>query len=231
MDPDYDNYGMHYDEHNDPYRDSQEEEEQTQTQSTQQASQPQVVSRDSHLWGYLIPCSPGLRQIDFWKIHPRYAIGRNPDLNQVILPGFKVSKYAVPFWSRLLLTRLFQATRTAPSPGTEERQIPASSSSICRAMAPSYVSHLASRLLLTLVPQINGEKIGRNLSRILNDGNEISFGTWAPQPSENSLEDYRALRQIVPLSACSDSSPRFHLPSCRLRKSHRGSLRSLRPWH
>lgn len=92
MDPDYDNYNMQYDEHDDPYHDSQEEE-QTQTQSTQQASQPQTVQMDAHLWGYLQPCSHALNRIDFWKIHPRYTIGRNGELNQVILPGFKVSEY------------------------------------------------------------------------------------------------------------------------------------------
>ncbi|KAF8725174.1 hypothetical protein AX14_008301 [Amanita brunnescens Koide BX004] len=64
---------------------------QQQTQSTQQASQQTNPSLDSHLWGYLQPCSPALTRIDFWKIHPRYTIGRNTQTNQVVLPGFKVS--------------------------------------------------------------------------------------------------------------------------------------------
>jgi serine/threonine/tyrosine protein kinase RAD53 len=80
-------YGMEDDAYND---DSQESEQQT--QSTQQASQPQMVSVDAHLWGYMQPCSASLTRIDFWKIHPKYTIGRNTELNQVILPGFKVSE-------------------------------------------------------------------------------------------------------------------------------------------
>ncbi|KAF8161058.1 kinase-like domain-containing protein [Crassisporium funariophilum] len=90
------NYGMEYDE--DACEDSQESEHQ-QTQSTQQASQPPNVSVDAHLWGYLQPCSASLTRIDFWKIHPRYTIGRNTELNQVILPGFKVSnQHCVIVW-------------------------------------------------------------------------------------------------------------------------------------
>ncbi|KAF8798744.1 Pkinase-domain-containing protein [Phlegmacium glaucopus] len=75
----------------DAYNDSQDADQQQQTQSTQQASQPQSVAVDAHLWGYMQPCSASLTRIDFWKIHPRYTIGRNTELNQVILPGFKVS--------------------------------------------------------------------------------------------------------------------------------------------
>lgn len=69
-----------------------ESETQQQTQSTQQASQQTNPSLDAHLWGFLQPCSPALTRIDFWKIHPRYTIGRNTQTNQVVLPGFKVSK-------------------------------------------------------------------------------------------------------------------------------------------
>jgi len=73
------------------FEESQEEDLQ-QTQSTQQASQqPPVESNDTHLWGYLQPCTGGLTRIDFWKIHPRYTIGRNTELNQVVFPGFKIS--------------------------------------------------------------------------------------------------------------------------------------------
>ncbi|KAF8623401.1 hypothetical protein AX15_006393 [Amanita polypyramis BW_CC] len=64
---------------------------QQQTQSTQQASQQTNPSLDSHLWGYLQPCGSALTRIDFWKIHPRYTLGRNTQSNQVVLPGFKVS--------------------------------------------------------------------------------------------------------------------------------------------
>ncbi|KAG5642826.1 hypothetical protein DXG03_002057 [Asterophora parasitica] len=66
-------------------------EETQQTQSTQQASQQVNPVVDAHLWGYLQPCSAKLTRIDFWKIKPRYAIGRNQELNGVVLPGFKIN--------------------------------------------------------------------------------------------------------------------------------------------
>lgn len=84
MDVEYDGVdGMYTDDAND---DSQE-----QTQPTQQASQPLNTALDEHLWGYLQPCSSALTRIDFWKIRPRYTIGRNIQENQVVLPGFKIS--------------------------------------------------------------------------------------------------------------------------------------------
>ena len=66
---------------------------QQQTQSTQQASQNDYVL-DTHLWGYLIPCSANLRRIDFQKIKPSYRIGRNREeqKNDIILPGMKISE-------------------------------------------------------------------------------------------------------------------------------------------
>ncbi|KAF7979844.1 hypothetical protein HWV62_40589 [Athelia sp. TMB] len=69
-----------------------------QTQSTQPLSQnPQGI--DSHIWGFLQPCSPALKRIDFWKSVSVYDIGRNPDGNVIILPGFKVSnKHAKISW-------------------------------------------------------------------------------------------------------------------------------------
>ncbi|KAI0630061.1 kinase-like domain-containing protein [Trametes polyzona] len=67
---------------------------QQQTQSTQEASQHDYVV-DSHLWGYLIPCSANLRRIDFHKIRPKYQIGRNTEQNKndIILPGLKISNF------------------------------------------------------------------------------------------------------------------------------------------
>lgn len=79
-----------YDNH-----ESSQESDQQQTQSTQEASQQSnPKSVDTHLWGYLDPCNPGpLTRIDFWKIHPRYTVGRNIEINQVVFPGFKVSEW------------------------------------------------------------------------------------------------------------------------------------------
>ena len=81
------------DVHDGMYTDDVNDESQIQhTQSTQQASQQVNPGLDDHLWGYLQPCSSTLTRIDFWKIHPRYTIGRNIESNQVVLPGFKISK-------------------------------------------------------------------------------------------------------------------------------------------
>ena len=74
------------------YTDDANDDSQEQTQSTQQASQPVNTDLDGHLWGYLQPCSSALTRIDFWKIHPRYTIGRNIQENQVVLPGYKISE-------------------------------------------------------------------------------------------------------------------------------------------
>ena len=92
MDDDHYNYDMddNSDRRYDDFDQSHESDLQ-QTQSTQQASQQAPENNDSHLWGYLQPCSSGLTRIDFWKIHPAYTIGRNTEFNSVVFPGFKIS--------------------------------------------------------------------------------------------------------------------------------------------
>ena len=74
----------------------EEEPEQTQqTQlSTQQHSQPEadLVDTNGHLWGFLLPCSPRLKQLDFWRIQPTYTIGRGHD-NAIRLPGMRISAF------------------------------------------------------------------------------------------------------------------------------------------
>ncbi|KAG6331844.1 hypothetical protein ID866_7247 [Astraeus odoratus] len=71
--------------------DSMEETQQA-TQSTQNASQQTSgLDSNSHLWGFLQPCGSQLRRIDFFKIVPTVSIGRNPDMNEVVLPGPRVS--------------------------------------------------------------------------------------------------------------------------------------------
>lgn len=70
--------------------DSMIEETQQATQSTQHASQPNSADTNSHLWGYLQPCSNVLRRIDLWKVAPAASVGRAPD-NDIILPGGRVS--------------------------------------------------------------------------------------------------------------------------------------------
>ncbi|KAM5536730.1 hypothetical protein V8D89_009657 [Ganoderma adspersum] len=76
---------------------------QQQTQSTQQASQVDYAD-NTHLWGYLIPCSANLRRIDFQKIKPSYSIGRNREgtKNDIIFPGMKISNFhCVIEWDKI----------------------------------------------------------------------------------------------------------------------------------
>lgn len=70
----------------------EDSQETQQTQATQQASQQGGSAIEAHLWGFLQPCSANLLRIDFWKLNPVYAIGRNSETNNVVLPGFKVSE-------------------------------------------------------------------------------------------------------------------------------------------
>ncbi|KAH0589458.1 hypothetical protein H2248_005208 [Termitomyces sp. 'cryptogamus'] len=75
------------------------QETQQQTQSTQQASQQMGFDSYGHLWGYLQPCNGDLARIDFWKVNPRYRLGRNKELNDCVLPGAKVSnQHCVITW-------------------------------------------------------------------------------------------------------------------------------------
>lgn len=94
----------------------EEELEQTQqTQlSTQQYSQSEAEQPDptAHLWGFLLPCSPRLMQLDFWRMKPTYTIGRGHD-NAIRLPGMRISAFILlreyslacilTLWTRLVL--------------------------------------------------------------------------------------------------------------------------------
>ena len=86
-----------------------QEEELEQTQQTQLATQqysqstPEVQDASTHLWGFLLPCSPRLKQLDFWRVQPTYTIGRGHD-NAIRLPGVRISA-SIPL-RRPLLTRL-----------------------------------------------------------------------------------------------------------------------------
>ena len=57
----------------------------------------------------------------------------------------------------------------------------------------TFVSHppIMMKDFCNVFPQINGEKVGKNRTGILREGNEIAFGTTVPQPANNGLEDYR----------------------------------------
>lgn len=77
----------------DLYEEELEQTQQTQL-STQQHSQPgaEQHDRDAHLWGFLLPCSPRLKQLEFWRGHPTYTIGRGHD-NAIRLPGPRISAF------------------------------------------------------------------------------------------------------------------------------------------
>ncbi|KAI0692039.1 kinase-like domain-containing protein [Cytidiella melzeri] len=121
-------------------------------QATQLASQEQQVSMDSHLWGFLIPCSPEMMRVDFSRVRPTYKVGRNHNPtfgNDLILPGMKISnQHAVISWDG-------QDKRTA---------------------AVSVLDMSSNGTF------INGEKIGKGRYGVLREGNEIAFGTPQPQP-------------------------------------------------
>ncbi|KAG6832035.1 hypothetical protein H0H87_003016 [Tephrocybe sp. NHM501043] len=89
------------DESNDNFMDDIEETQETQqqTQPTQQSSQHAGEDMNGHLWGYLQPCGSGLTRIDFWRITPRYKLGRSKELNDCVLPGPKISnQHCVITW-------------------------------------------------------------------------------------------------------------------------------------
>lgn len=89
----------------DLYEEELEQTQQTQL-STQQYSQAEADQPDAngHLWGFLLPCSPRLKQLDFWRIQPTYTIGRGHD-NAIRLPGMRIS--ACILLRRHLLTPAF----------------------------------------------------------------------------------------------------------------------------
>lgn len=77
------------------YQPDLQEEELEQTQQTQLSTQQYSQSAEqpetnAHLWGFLLPCSPRLKQLDFWRVQPTYAIGRGQD-NAIRLPGMRIS--------------------------------------------------------------------------------------------------------------------------------------------
>lgn len=67
------------------------------TQQATQLSEPgSQRPADANLWGYLIPCNPQQRRIDFYKEKFEFKIGRNRDDsigNDVVLGGMKISEF------------------------------------------------------------------------------------------------------------------------------------------
>jgi len=88
------------------------------TQETQQATQPSqtpLLPHDAHLWGCLTPCAAsGLDRLDLFKLKPQVKIGRGQGVNDVVLPGLKISRLFLGRLSRSMqLICIFQATLTA----------------------------------------------------------------------------------------------------------------------
>lgn len=64
-------------------------------QATQLSEPASQRPSEAHLWGYLVPCSPQLRRIDFSRDKHQYKIGRNRDEyigNDHVLSGMKISE-------------------------------------------------------------------------------------------------------------------------------------------
>lgn len=96
--------------------------------STQLASQDPDRLPEEHLWGYLLPCNPQVRRLDFLKGKLEYRVGRNKSLgNDFVLTGMKVSEYPLfgaRLWRGVHTTRrtlncVVQAIITARSSGTD----------------------------------------------------------------------------------------------------------------
>lgn len=77
----------------DAYDDNEIIQTQPQTQSQTQPSTQPIGPDEQYLWGYLMPCSTKILRIDFFKLRPRYTIGRDNASNAVVLPGVKISEY------------------------------------------------------------------------------------------------------------------------------------------
>ena len=176
---------------------------QQQTESSQGSSQQDKVD-SSQLWGFLVPCSSSLRRLDLLKIKDTYRIGRNREQgkNDIILPGMKISECSS--LSARVSTRL--TTRVTRSPRT--RQLPRRHR-VGRGrhhqvggqghghVQQRHLRESTSLLVATFLSlmrmrfKINGQKIGRGKCKVLRDGNEIAFGTAAPQGANGGFEDYR----------------------------------------
>lgn len=87
---------MEFDDY-EPLQDTQQSQD-PQTQSTQEDNSQQQDDLERHLWGALIPCNSHIARVDLWKMQTTYCVGRNPQGNQIVFPGPKISQ-----WSRSLV--------------------------------------------------------------------------------------------------------------------------------
>ncbi|KAH9838995.1 Pkinase-domain-containing protein [Rhodofomes roseus] len=138
------------------------------TQSTQQATQEtQLMSQidgsvDEHLWGMLIPCNANLHRIDFQKVKRVYSVGRNDDSSR---GGNDIVFPGMKISN--YHCRIEWDGQKGPKSAVK-------------------VTDLSSNGTF-----INQQKIGKNMTRLLYDGNELSFGTWQPQFGATATQDYR----------------------------------------
>nr|VWO94551.1 Multicopper oxidase [Ganoderma boninense] len=146
---------------------------------TQLASQQHHIVEDTNLWGFLIPCNsnnPHISRINFHKPKKVYTLGRT-SRNDIRLPKCQIvsSKHCVFQWD-----------------GVEDP----SASAVT-------VTDFSSNGTF-----INGVRIAepnKPQSRILYDGNEISFGSCLPRPIETAHEDYRFIFRKRRPGAAADS--------------------------
>lgn len=133
----------------------------TTQQATQPTSQDAVISVDAHLWGYLIPCNPRQSRIDLYRSQPAYRFGRNTSPD---------------CGNQVILPGMKISNQHCDIEwdGSSDRS------------AVVKVTDRSSNGTF-----INGEKIGKWRYGLLQEGNEIAFGTAVPQPPERAAEDYR----------------------------------------
>ncbi|KAF7978410.1 hypothetical protein HWV62_821 [Athelia sp. TMB] len=147
-------------------------------------------SMDSHIWGFLQPLSPALKRIDFWKSLSVYDIGRNPDVNIIILPGLKISAYGKKKKSTSPAAPPFHAQPHYTHAGSKHARISWDGQS--NKHATVILQDLSSNGTF-----INGVKIEKGKSRIVRDGNELAFGFPLPQLENDGREDYRFVFRLV----------------------------------
>jgi len=101
----YNENSMDFDEYG-PLQDTQQSQD-PQTQSTQEDNSQQQDDLERHLWGALIPCNSHIARVDLWKIQTTYCVGRNPQGNQIVFPGPKISQSSRSHVLRLIAYKVY----------------------------------------------------------------------------------------------------------------------------
>lgn len=122
--------------------DNDNEATQLASQQVQEASQQ--VTANAHLWGALIPTSPTLSRLDFWRGEPSYTFGRHNSCSYVLRSPKISNVHCTITWR-------------GGEPDGDPAEVLVYDSS-------------------TNGTYINGVRIGKGSHRLLEQGNELSFG-------------------------------------------------------